>query len=412
MYLNCQRNGQSLECCDAFVSEQRNGGYSSQRQCKVRIELRIDQTGQAVEGSWQTNAMKHHVDQALDQIAQQAAAGNMPNMEQIEALMSQGAPAQVDENTNISVSFPLNTACKLTDGQRASAAGGAPSELPIRFDWRMSPSIETDADNQYQIARFWQTPPFVDRNRSATHFSNAAELGHADAQYELGLMLEPGMLDDHRANPIQDVARATKLYTLASSQGHAGAVEALESRQRKAGEFEKQLRAAEEGDAQDQYVLALLYSRGKGVQRDADATLEWLERAAEQDHAEALYMAGDLRSIAPWNDAALSQTYFERSGDLGFGFGYVRLGDRYYAAGNLPEAGKWYRKALNDARPTVVSRAQFGLSMIRTVEAEEVRQQVLRNRDEQCQRLYGMSCSAHSAQFQRQQSDLALEGIM
>ena len=75
-------------------------------------------------------------------------------------------------------------------------------------------------------------------------------------------------------------------------------------------------RAAEQGDADGQYGLGLLYAAGEGVARDPAAAREWLERAGNQNHALAV--------------VALSQAFL--SGRFGFktdpadatGLGWVR----------------------------------------------------------------------------------------
>jgi len=75
-------------------------------------------------------------------------------------------------------------------------------------------------------------------------------------------------------------------------------------------------RAAEQGDADGQYGLGILYASGEGVARDAGAAREWLERAGNQNHGLAV--------------VALSQAFL--AGRLGFktdpgdaaGLGWVR----------------------------------------------------------------------------------------
>jgi len=75
-------------------------------------------------------------------------------------------------------------------------------------------------------------------------------------------------------------------------------------------------RAAEQGDADGQYGLGLLYATGDGIARDPAAARDWLERAASQNHGLAV--------------VALSQAFL--AGRLGFktdpadaaGLGWVR----------------------------------------------------------------------------------------
>jgi len=50
--------------------------------------------------------------------------------------------------------------------------------------------------------------------------------------------------------------------------------------------------SAEQGDAEGQYQLALVYSRGLGVEKDFTEALKWDRLAAEQGHAKAQYNLG------------------------------------------------------------------------------------------------------------------------
>ena len=87
-------------------------------------------------------------------------------------------------------------------------------------------------------------------------------------------------------------------------------------------------RAAEQGDADGQYGLAILHAAGEGVARDPAAARDWLERAGNQGHALAT--------------VALSQAFL--AGTLGFktdpadaaGLGWVRKAG---ALGSIPALG-------------------------------------------------------------------------
>jgi hypothetical protein len=56
---------------------------------------------------------------------------------------------------------------------------------------------------------------------------------------------------------------------------------------------EKEYRtSAEQGNAEAQYNLAMLYDRGLGVERDDAEALKWYRKAAEQGYAKAQYNLG------------------------------------------------------------------------------------------------------------------------
>ena len=48
------------------------------------------------------------------------------------------------------------------------------------------------------------------------------------------------------------------------------------------------LKAAEQGDANSQYNVALMYGKGEGVKQDDASALEWMRKAAEQGYEPAV----------------------------------------------------------------------------------------------------------------------------
>ena len=88
-----------------------------------------------------------------------------------------------------------------------------------------------------------------------------AEQGDADAQFNLGLML------DKKSGKLGGTREAVTWY----------------------------YRAAEQGDADAQYRLGLLYSAGDGaLPKDDQKAAQWFRRAAEQEHADAQFMLGNM----------------------------------------------------------------------------------------------------------------------
>ena len=79
-------------------------------------------------------------------------------------------------------------------------------------------------------------------------YRRAADQGHAEAQYNLGVMYDDGQ------GVQQDYAEAVKWYRRAAEQGHAKA----------------------------QFNLGNMYREGKGVQQDFSKAVLWFEKAASQ----------------------------------------------------------------------------------------------------------------------------------
>ncbi|SVE46259.1 uncharacterized protein METZ01_LOCUS499113 [marine metagenome] len=123
-----------------------------------------------------------------------------------------------------------------------------------------------------------------------------AEMGHAGAQYNLGVMYNNGF------GVSQDNKRAAGWYTLAAEQGHAEAQFNLgqmyrqgfgvsQDYKRAAGWFSL---AAEQGDANAQFGLGLMYANGKeGVIKDYVYAHMWLNIVASNGSERA----GELRDL-------------------------------------------------------------------------------------------------------------------
>ncbi len=85
-----------------------------------------------------------------------------------------------------------------------------------------------------------------------------AEQGHAEAQFNLGLMYDIGQGIAH------DDAQAVQWYRKAAEQGHARA----------------------------QWSLGYMYDEGEGVTKDEAQAVQWYRKAADQCHADALLRLG------------------------------------------------------------------------------------------------------------------------
>ncbi|MBL0231946.1 MAG: sel1 repeat family protein [Moraxellaceae bacterium] len=91
-------------------------------------------------------------------------------------------------------------------------------------------------------------------------FNEAAEQGHADAQFNLGLMYRKGQ------GVPQDDTQAVVWFKKAAQQGYASA----------------------------QYNLGIMYDKGQGVPQDYTQAVVWWQKAAQQGIADAQYNLGSL----------------------------------------------------------------------------------------------------------------------
>lgn len=148
-------------------------------------------------------------------------------------------------------------------------------------------------------------------------FRKAANLGNAEAQFNLGVMYANGQ------SVKQDYAEAEKWYRKAAALGNTAAQFNLGNmyafgrgvKQDYSEVVQWYRKAAAQGDADAQCNLSVMYANGQGVKQDYAEGVKWLRKAAEQGHVNA--------------QANLGRMY-------AFGQGVKQ---------DYAEAKKWYRKA-------------------------------------------------------------------
>jgi TPR repeat protein len=121
-----------------------------------------------------------------------------------------------------------------------------------------------------------------------------ANQGHADAQYNLGLMYYRG------EGVPQDYVEAVRWCRLAADQGHAFAQSHLGTMYYKGHgvpqnyvEAAKWYRLADDqGDAFGQHNLGVMYHRGEGLPQNYAEAAKWYRLAADQGHADAQFNLG------------------------------------------------------------------------------------------------------------------------
>ncbi len=147
----------------------------------------------------------------------------------------------------------------------------------------------------------------------------------------------------------------------------------------KVGNYQQALRLwkplAEQGNADAQYNLGLLYMNGKGVEKNDRQALFYFLDAARQGHAEAQFNAGLLfatgrgitrtdRDAFMWWERAAKQGLIAAKYNLGFMYAYGRgTGVDYEKAISLwnEAADAGYAEAI-DALATAYENGWFGLA--------------------------------------------------
>ena len=131
-------------------------------------------------------------------------------------------------------------------------------------------------------------------------------------------------------------------------------------------ELENLRQSAEQGDAEAQNKLGMMYANGQGVEKDAREAVRWYQRAADQGLATAQVNLGwmyDTGEGVEKNDREAAQWY-RRAADQGDAKAQFNLGVMY-ANGegvekNDREAAQWYRRAADQGD----ADAQFNLGLM------------------------------------------------
>ena len=110
-------------------------------------------------------------------------------------------------------------------------------------------------------------------------------------------------------------------------------------------------KAAEQGNADAQCNLGVMYRRGEGVPEDDVEAVKWFRKAAEQGNAKAHYNLGRAYNFGKGvpEDDAEAVKWYRKSAEQGYADAQCILGDMYELGKRVPqddvEAVKWYRKA-------------------------------------------------------------------
>ncbi|WP_120497232.1 tetratricopeptide repeat protein [Kiloniella sp. EL199] len=139
----------------------------------------------------------------------------------------------------------------------------------------------------------------------------------------------------------------------------------------RAGDYDKAIKllssAGNQGNAKAQYYLSVLYEGGSGIDKDMNASLRWLKRAAEGGMVEAQRNLGTFFHDGiddPDDDIDQAIYWYQRAASQGDLTGQLRLGillDREKdTAFDHREAIRWYLLAARQG----VAQAQYNLGVM------------------------------------------------
>lgn len=158
---------------------------------------------------------------------------------------------------------------------------------------------QSDATAQFQLAAMYADGRGVakDVHQAIKYYVQAAQQGHASAQFHLGRLYESQGF-------VQDQQKAVYWYSRAGEQGYslkylaAMYYEGRGVQQDYAQAFKLFQTSAEAGDIDSQYQLGKMYIVGEGVKKNNTQAIFWLEKAAKHGHGEAKSLLVEMQSTS------------------------------------------------------------------------------------------------------------------
>lgn len=152
---------------------------------------------------------------------------------------------------------------------------------------------------------------------------------------------------------------------------------------------------AEEGHVNAQFILGMMYTRGEGVPKNAEAETKWLRRAAEQGHSEAQYHLSVRyfggTTILPKNDAQ-AVMWARRSAEQGDDKGQSMLALMYTLGRGVPQDiissyMWWYLSASKSSDPKAMRTVNSLAALLTDSQLVEARR-----RDRECEKRRYQGC--------------------
>ena len=206
------------------------------------------------------------------------------------------------------------------------------------------------------VVRLHKAAESAEGQESIKCFQKAADLGHAAAQEQLGMLYNNG------EGVPENCRTAFHWYCMAGNQGHARAQAAVAGCYRaglgidrdyaKAVEFYR--KAGDGGYAHAYTTLAYWYEKGDGVSQDLEEALRWWTKSAEAGNSEAAFLLGCRYRLGKnvSRDNAQAAKWFKIAAERGDSKSAHYLGQLYLAGDgverNETEGINWCRRAAQE----------------------------------------------------------------
>jgi hypothetical protein len=168
------------------------------------------------------------------------------------------------------------------------------------------------ASGFYRLGHLYELGREVERDlyEAARQYQHAAQLGHAEAQFALGLVLTGALPDSPRS-----ARKSFNWFSKAAQQGHPRAAYFLAmSYETGAGTepnaeraFEWYRRAAKSGNSRAMNALAQMYATGAGIRTNLANAHAWNQVAGARGFEGAERYAADLEARMSEQDLALAR---------------------------------------------------------------------------------------------------------
>ena len=119
-------------------------------------------------------------------------------------------------------------------------------------------------------------------------------------------------------------------------------------------DFKETLQVAEQGNAEAQFNLGLMYDNGQGVCQDYAQAVQWYRKAAEQGYAEAQFNLGVMYANGQGvrQDHAQAVQWFGKAAEQGLANAQYNLGVMYANGEGIHQSYKiakeWFGKACDN----------------------------------------------------------------
>ena len=284
------------------------------------------------------------------ELAREAMRGNPASKEKLQALAESG-----------------DALAEHYMGQLYLAGGIVPKSEERAIEWFRRAAAKGDAASAHNLGVIYERAPGALRNRDEAlkWYRFAAERGFARSQANLGHLLRQDK--DPEARPWIERAAAQKeprgLYLLGMLELDAGRDTEAVAR---LGE------AADAGDRDAQYQLALLFGAGRGTDKDEKRAMDWLRKSASQNQPEAQYLLAAAYSRGLYGvrrDDAAAAEWLRRSARQGNVEAQYALANVYAEGRGVPqdpnEALGWILLAARNNHPEAAAALERIQAMLK-----------------------------------------------